>query len=161
MSSFHEVPPMNDPKLLAFVEAARATFQTMLGIDAKPGPFERGHLELRGRRVDESDDRPSAGHDDARRTRVETTRADVEVLVVEGDADLRGCGGRLPLARVRLHEHVGGRRRLPHRFVEHAVDGDGRGGAGRRQRAAAVTRCHRQRLPRSDRGGQKHAACYP
>jgi len=37
---------MNDPKLLAFVDAARTTFQTMLGIDAKPGAFERGHDEL-------------------------------------------------------------------------------------------------------------------
>lgn len=43
MNPFQEVPLMNDPKLLAFVEAARQTFQTMLGIDAKPGPFERGH----------------------------------------------------------------------------------------------------------------------
>jgi len=34
---------MNDPKLLAFVDAARTTFQTMLGIDARPGAFERGH----------------------------------------------------------------------------------------------------------------------
>jgi CheY-specific phosphatase CheX len=34
---------MNDPKLLAFVDATRTTFQTMLGIDARPGGFERGH----------------------------------------------------------------------------------------------------------------------
>ena len=34
---------MNDPKLMAFVDAAKTTFQTMLGIEAKPGAFERGH----------------------------------------------------------------------------------------------------------------------
>jgi chemotaxis protein CheX len=33
---------MNDPKLIAFVEAACTTFETMLGVQVTPGAFEAG-----------------------------------------------------------------------------------------------------------------------
>ena len=86
--------------------------------------------------------------DDAGRLGIAAARADVEELVVEGDVHLGGLGGRLAFQRVRLHEGVGGRRRLPDGVVEHAVDDDRRGGAHGGERAAAVARRHRQGLAR-------------
>ena len=52
--------------------------------------------------------------------------ADVECLVVVGDAQLRGLGGRLALVRVPLAKVHGGRRRAPGRIVQPPVDDDGR-----------------------------------
>ncbi len=64
--------------------------------------------------------------------------ADVEVVVVEGDAHLGRLGGRLALERIALHEPVGGRRRAPDLLVEDTVDRDRRRDADGGQGAPAV-----------------------
>jgi hypothetical protein len=88
------------------------------------------HLEVVGVRLRVAPDQTGA---DARATgRIVHPGAHIQRLVVVGKADLGAVDGGLALMRLALGEVAGRGRRLPHRLIEAAIEGDGGGEPDRR-----------------------------
>ena len=83
--------------------------------------------------------------DERGRRRVVADDADVERVVVVGDAHVGQLGRRLPFMRLGLHEVAGRLRRAPHLFVERAVERDWRARFRRAHHPAAIGRLELQR----------------